>query len=611
MPRSDERRRPGPLCDDARVRPFALLALTVSLAACRTPTQVTVEVTTDVACDGDQLPGEPFVRDTAIVTGPVDGFRDSDRPPAASTTLCTEDGEIGDLVVVPSGDKRGSVGVRVHIGLRDKSADDCARQCGEDCIEASRRLSFVPNSKLVLPIRANRSCIGVCCPEGQTCLAGDCVSDEIDACEDGACLPEPPPGSVKWSRGWGGAGDERIEGLDASGGNLFVVGEHTDSFSLGGLDVAAPTGGQGGFLAKVSVDSAPAAAILCAGSDVEMYDVTGNTRGGAYALGTAAAVLDCGTGPLNRTAQSTGFLLEMGSSGGAADVVRFGGTTPTGEIYPKTMYGIREIGVAGVFTGTARITDDGTDITGVHAQDAFVSILESEGRHRWTETILTSDPVQPLFVEPLADLALVAADFAGTVEFSDGTVLTAQDQRDVFAVAYQLSDGAVRWTRHFTGAGSVTLASTGLILESDLVSLAITFDSDVSWSNGGSSSSSPDPTSLLLQLEADGTASQRITQPAHTAGVSAGSIGDMHLVARSVDTSENRVIALTPLEDDPLANWTRQLGGAGTFVTGLDPASPANGRDLAVVGYFTGSVAIGETFMSNGGEDLFIGRLTR
>lgn len=168
-----------------RVRNVALLATALASAqlawACRAPTQITLEITTDVACDR--------LRGTSIYGA------SGERPPSepiTTTTQCTAGSptsSIGSLVVTPAGDKGGRAAIAVVAGL-DRPSESCASAGYKGCIIARRRLSFVPHEPLSLPIALDRACVDVPCDETQTCVASRCVSAEVDPrdpCRDGLC----------------------------------------------------------------------------------------------------------------------------------------------------------------------------------------------------------------------------------------------------------------------------------------------------------------------------------------------------------------------------------------------------------------------------------------
>ena len=172
-------------------RAFAVLVgglLVASLAtnACREPTQITVELRTDVACSARLT--------TAVVVGTLPQTNESlaSRPAAVQTTDCTQaspgDGFIGSLVVVPSGDKTGEVAIKVVVGV-GIPPEECTSPTDKRCITARRVRKYVADTKLVLPITMNDACRGVPCGADETCSRGRCVSVRCE--DDGTCNPPP------------------------------------------------------------------------------------------------------------------------------------------------------------------------------------------------------------------------------------------------------------------------------------------------------------------------------------------------------------------------------------------------------------------------------------
>lgn len=162
---------------------------TVVLVAhgCRGPTQVTLDLDTNVACA--DLRGVDIVvaedvrkaeeRAALVSSGP--------RFASATTTACTEGAiprKIGTLVVTPSG---GSGAVVVVAAFGGATLADCtAARFASQCIVARRRFAFVENRSLVLPVLLDPECAGVPCDEASTCVASKCVDSTV-ACIGDTC----------------------------------------------------------------------------------------------------------------------------------------------------------------------------------------------------------------------------------------------------------------------------------------------------------------------------------------------------------------------------------------------------------------------------------------
>jgi hypothetical protein len=156
-----------------------------SIAAfgCRTPTQITVEVRTDLVCEADRP-------ETSITVGALGAIED--KAPVTVSTRC-ENHRVGAIVVVPSGANDDALALRVVTGI-GKSAEQCVfDHYTGGCIVARRALRFVPHESLDLPIEMLFSCKDVPCGALFTCVNGACVPATItdpSACHGEGCSLE-------------------------------------------------------------------------------------------------------------------------------------------------------------------------------------------------------------------------------------------------------------------------------------------------------------------------------------------------------------------------------------------------------------------------------------
>jgi hypothetical protein len=228
------------------------LVITLVAASCRSPTEITLELTTDEPCE------LVFATGANITAG---SFEELERkPPGARTSDCRAlngEGSLGSLVLVPSGPLDDPIAVRVVMGVT-RSADDCVAAIPPDysgCIVARRSLRYLPHTPLTLPIALRRACVGKECP-GQTCVEGSCVDPSIDpsrcvredGCGEGTLLPADgaaPPTEA-------GPGDATV--LDAGAADEGASDAPAD---------ASDAGSDGG---SVSPSCAEAAAGACAGA---------------------------------------------------------------------------------------------------------------------------------------------------------------------------------------------------------------------------------------------------------------------------------------------------------------------------------------------------------
>lgn len=146
---------------------LASLLGSLLLTACREPTEITLQIRTNVRCDGKSWRG------VAVYVG--EPGEDAERAaPTLVTTQCDEQGYIGSLVVVPSGSKQSEVGVRVVAGL-EREPEACADADYQGCIVSRRSLRFTPHSSLQLDVTLAADCVSVGCDPLHTCADGSCV----------------------------------------------------------------------------------------------------------------------------------------------------------------------------------------------------------------------------------------------------------------------------------------------------------------------------------------------------------------------------------------------------------------------------------------------------
>ena len=137
--------------------------------ACREPTQITLEITTDVPCDS--------LSDVAITTGATTVDAEG-RPVTVVTSRCDKStGRIGSLVIVPSGSVDDAVAITVTGRVTkpgDPPAGPCVAPYGPSCIVLRRFLKYVPHTRLTMPVSLARSCAGLPCLPDETCDQGAC-----------------------------------------------------------------------------------------------------------------------------------------------------------------------------------------------------------------------------------------------------------------------------------------------------------------------------------------------------------------------------------------------------------------------------------------------------
>ncbi len=193
------------------------LACFATLAGCRSPTQITVQVSTNVPCSAWQ--------GAAISVGELGPTLET-KPAATTSTYCGANGYLGSVVAVPSGAENASVAFRI-VGAVGETLEECTENpANGGCIVARRALNFIPNDTLTLSVPLLSSCEGIVCDPESTCVQGTCRPATIadpsacaaSACGEGALSPPDggADGGLDATTGEGGTGGDDGGGPDAT-----------------------------------------------------------------------------------------------------------------------------------------------------------------------------------------------------------------------------------------------------------------------------------------------------------------------------------------------------------------------------------------------------------
>ena len=267
----------------ARVGCATVASAVASVAAgvaCYGPTEVRLEISTDLPCVANKAAG-------AGVPGPVHTLvrlgGAVDAPTVADTTACTEqaaaDGfrDIGSIVLVPSGDRTARVTVQVSATADGSSPDACGRpetppQVQAQCIVARRTFAFIKHTSRSLPIRLYAACRGQVCSAAETCNKfGTCESAVVNdmgcTASEGDCQAAPPATMPDLDAS-DAADDATPDAADASmkrlpcsaadGSNVLATGTPTDLVAVNSKTLfyvqAGPTG-NGAFVWAIDTAS--------------------------------------------------------------------------------------------------------------------------------------------------------------------------------------------------------------------------------------------------------------------------------------------------------------------------------------------------------------------
>jgi hypothetical protein len=168
----------------------------IAFASCRPATEISLVVSTDIACAD--------LRSTSVTVGHLGEIEG--KAPTTSSAFCDASGELGVLVVVPSGGKTDEVAFKLMAGL-GRDVGSCAPPYGKGCVVARRAIRFVPRTELTIRVPLRAACDGVPCGETETCVSGTCMPAETR--DPSAC--SGPGGCDEGTLGQGGA-DGGIDG---------------------------------------------------------------------------------------------------------------------------------------------------------------------------------------------------------------------------------------------------------------------------------------------------------------------------------------------------------------------------------------------------------------
>ena len=266
------------------------VALVAQAPGCRTATQVTLDIETNVVCS--DMRGVDIV--IAADSHDAEHRAALDVPGiryATATTSSCADGpaprRVGTLVVTPGG---GDGAVVVVAAFGSTTTSDCmAPSFAPGCIVARRRFGFVDHQAVTLPIVLDPICAGIPCNENSTCVGKKCVDSQVD-CASGTC------GDPGQRSGDGGLVEvDAFSPLDASGGDASegggadatADGASDGSISDGATDApfeASSDAGSGGSCPFGGSTCAAPIAVACpplpASPDLCCYSVSPPTCGG-------------------------------------------------------------------------------------------------------------------------------------------------------------------------------------------------------------------------------------------------------------------------------------------------------------------------------------------
>ena len=309
------------LFGSGRFRWQAIAAVSL-MVGCREPTQVIVELSTDIKCADHP--------NTGIATGNLGGIEK--RPFATETNKCDETSHrIGSIVLTPETAKDGEFAVRVATAMGGPAEGCVGDKPAAGCVVALRAVRFVPHSTLYLPIRMEASCIDVPCEKTQTCRNGACTSAIIDPNDcNGRVCDVGTGGSSGTSGGASSSGASSVSagtsdlggssgagGANSAGGTVATGGTQSTGGTLTGGTSATGGAATGGTPATGGVASGGAVtggAATGGAVTAETFTTGGAATGGAATGGATTGGVATGGAATGGTSAIGGATTAMGGS---------------------------------------------------------------------------------------------------------------------------------------------------------------------------------------------------------------------------------------------------------------------------------------------------------
>jgi len=158
------------------VRCVALSFVGLVSGACLSATEIRLHISTNIACTEAMN-----WKGVAVYAGAPGSVEHKEA--SFTTKSCDANGQVGSVVIVPSGEKDAELGLRVVAGIT-RNPEECAAHNYDGCIVARRSVRFSRHATLDLNFDLTSDCVGKGCDATHTCV------DKI--CTD-ARSSSPPP----------------------------------------------------------------------------------------------------------------------------------------------------------------------------------------------------------------------------------------------------------------------------------------------------------------------------------------------------------------------------------------------------------------------------------
>ena len=264
--------------------------------------------------------------------------------------------------------------------------------------------------------------------------------------EDIFVLALGPAGKVRWSRGFGAAGEDLAASvaLDAQG-NVVLTGTFTHSVDVGGGALpnrsALPSTDGDAFVAKLDSQGQHLWSVGLGGPEADSARAVAVTDKGIWAAGTWGGNLELAGVRMGEPDQSTAALVHLDATGKPL------WTRSLGAVHPQRIAvdGRGEVFVAGEYQGQPVLAGRALPPSGTQVRQ-FITKLDSRGAAVWNQSFAGAryHATQGLGLLGSGDVLLVS-NLSGPVTFGDEALAAGDTTESRLVAALLTSDGQVRW----------------------------------------------------------------------------------------------------------------------------------------------------------------------